>query len=424
MTYVEFFVKDAIENICACLAHKPDRVVFLGAEKKKMERHIARYKKIFEERNIDIDFAVPKSVTKNNLQTMVDILTQIVEENDDCVFGLTGGEDLHLVAMGIVYERYKDTKNIQMHRFNLKNNTIVDCDMDGKTILEDTLPSLTVQENIRIYGGDVIYEYEKAGTTYQWEYTEDFVSDINTMWEICRETPRKWNTHIGIFAKAETLKKELDPLLYTKVKMEDLKEQMDVTGVTLSTLKSLARKLYFEGLILEHKIDEEEFFVTYKDEQVKRCLTKAGQVLEMKVSILLMNAKDKKGNLIYNDVVNGVYIDWDGKLHENSDIPDTANEIDVLAMRGTIPIFISCKNGKVPIDELFKLNSVAEQFGGRYAQKILIAPGLYKNELPQYEYFFQRAEDMHIRVIDSIRHDVNKLSDEKLTKLFNNLWNL
>lgn len=424
MTYVEFFDKDAIENICACLAHKPDRVIFLGADKKKMERHIARYKKIFEERNIDIDFAVPKSVTKNNLQTMVDILTQIVEENDDCVFGLTGGEDLHLVAMGIVYERYKDTKNIQMHRFNLKNNTIVDCDMDGKTILEDTLPSLTVQENIRIYGGDVIYEYEKAGTTYQWEYTEDFVSDINTMWEICRETPRKWNTHIGIFAKAETLKKELDPLLCTKVKMEDLKEQMDVTGVTLSTLKSLARKLYFEGLILEHKIDEEEFFVTYKDEQVKRCLTKAGQVLEMKVSILLMNAKDKKGNLIYNDVVNGVYIDWDGKLHENSDIPDTANEIDVLAMRGTIPIFISCKNGKVPIDELFKLNSVAEQFGGRYAQKILIAPGLYKNELPQYEYFFQRAEDMHIRVIDSIRHDLNELSDEKIIKLFNNLWNL
>ena len=203
--------------------------------------------------------------------------------------------------------------------------------------------------------------------------------------------------------------------------MEDLKEQMDVTGVTLSTLKSLARKLYFEGLILEHKIDEEEFFVTYKDEQVKRCLTKAGQVLEMKMSILLMNAKDKKGNLIYNDVVNGVYIDWDGKIHENSDIPDTANEIDVLAMRGTIPIFISCKNGKVSIDELFKLNSVAEQFGGQYAQKILLAPGLYKNELPQYEYLFQRAEDMHIRVIDSIRHDLNELSDEKIIKLFNNL---
>lgn len=424
MTFVEFFDKDAVENICACLAHKPDKVIFLGADKKKMEKHIVRYKKVFDERGIDIDFSVPKSVTKNNLQPMIDVLTQIVEENDNCVFGLTGGEDLHLVAMGIVYDRYKDKKNIQMHRFNLKNNTIIDCDQDGNTILDEALPSLTVQENIRIYGGDVIYEHEKAGTTFQWEYTDDFISDVNTMWDICRENPRKWNAHIGIFAKAETRKKEFDPMLCTKVKMEELKEHMKSTGVELPGLRSLVRSLYLEGLIIEHKIDEEEFFVTFKNEQIKRCLTKAGQVLEMKMSILLMNAKDKKGNPIYNDVVNGVYIDWDGKIHDESGAPDTANEIDVLAMRGTIPVFISCKNGKVLIDELFKLNSVAEQFGGKYAQKILIAPGLYKNEFSQYEYLFQRAEDMHIRVIDSIRHNLNELSDEKIIKLFNNLWNL
>lgn len=424
MTYVEFFDKDAIENICACLAHKPDKVIFLGADKKKMDNHIIRYKKVFENRGINIDFAVVKSVTKNSLQPMIDVLTQIVEEHDDCVFGLTGGEDLHLVAMGIVYERYKDKKNIQMHRFNLKNNTIIDCDHDGKTILEEELPFLTVQENIRIYGGDVIYEYEKSGTTFQWEYTEDFLADINTMWEICRKAPRKWNTHIGVFAKAETLKKEFDPMLCTKVKMADLKEHMESTGVELSTLQSLVRKLYLAGLVLDHKVDEESFFVTFKDEQIKKCLTKAGQVLEMKMSVLMMQAKDKKGNPIYDDVVNGVYIDWDGKLQDQTDTPDTANEIDIMAMRGTIPIFISCKNGKVFMEELFKLNSVAERFGGQYAQKILLAPGLYKSELPQYEYLFQRAEDMHIRVIDSIRHDLNELSDEKIIKIFTNLWNL
>ena len=43
--------------------------------------------------------------------------------------------DLFLVAAGIVAEKYKD-KNIQMHRFNLRNNKIYDCDMDGVTIHE------------------------------------------------------------------------------------------------------------------------------------------------------------------------------------------------------------------------------------------------------------------------------------------------
>lgn len=424
MTYVEFFDKDSIENICACLANKPDKVIFLGADKKKMERYIVRYKKVFNERGIDIDFAVPRSVTKNNLQPMVDVLTQIVEENDDCVFGLTGGEDLHLVAMGIVYERYKDTKNIQMHRFNLKNNTITDCDQDGKTILEETLPSLTVQENIRIYGGDVIYEYEKTGTTYQWEYSSEFLSDINVMWDICRQNPRLWNACISIIARAETLKNEFNPMLCTTVKTPDLASQFTATGVKMQTLISLVRKLYLAGLVTEFKIDDDNFYISYKDEQVKRCLTKAGQILEMKMTVLIMNTRDKKGKPIYNDVVNGVYIDWDGEIYDGQGAPDIANEIDVLAMHATIPIFISCKNGKVSIEELYKLNSVAERFGGSYAQKILIASGLHENELSQYEYLFKRAEDMHIKVIDNIRHDINNLSDEKIMQIFNNLWNM
>ncbi|MBQ3004644.1 MAG: hypothetical protein IJD88_01815 [Clostridia bacterium] len=67
----------------------------------------------------------------------------------------------------------------------------------------------------------------------------------------------------------------------------------------------------------------------------------------------------------------GVVIDWDGKLHdENTEkVLDTENEIDVLMMHGVIPVFVSCKSSSVDSNELYKLNTIAEKFGGPYAKK-------------------------------------------------------
>lgn len=47
MTYVEFFDRTSIENICACLTDAPERVIFLGDNAKLMKRYIENYKKVF-----------------------------------------------------------------------------------------------------------------------------------------------------------------------------------------------------------------------------------------------------------------------------------------------------------------------------------------------------------------------------------------
>ena len=122
MTYIEFFDKTLIENICASLTTPPERVILIGDKKKLLESQAERYTEILLKRGFEVDFKY-KSVNKNNLQNVLDILSEIVETYDDCVFDLTGGEDMYLVTTGIIFERYKD-KNIQMHRFNLRNNTI------------------------------------------------------------------------------------------------------------------------------------------------------------------------------------------------------------------------------------------------------------------------------------------------------------
>ena len=147
MTYIEFFDRVAAENISACLTYAPDRVVYIGDDADLIKAHIKNYKKVFSARGYDIDF-VCKGITRSNLDSVVSLLTELVEEYDDCVFDLTGGEELFVLALGIVYSRYPN-KNIQIHKFNLKNNKLYDFDKDGKTVFRDT-PTLSIDENVRI----------------------------------------------------------------------------------------------------------------------------------------------------------------------------------------------------------------------------------------------------------------------------------
>ena len=149
---------------------------------------------------------------------------------------------------------------------------------------------------------------------------------------------------------------------------------------------------------------------------MKRCLTKSGQVLELIIYLAACEAREKNGNPTYNDVMTGVLIDWDGDIHNSNVQGDAENEVDVIMMRGMVPVFVSCKNGNVAVDELYKLQSVANNFGGKYAKKVLIAPRIERNinELVLRE----RCKEMQINLID----DIENWSEDKLFKTVKGLW--
>ena len=171
MTYIEFFDKIASENISACLTYAPDRVIYIGDNAKMMKRHIENYKSVFAARGHSIEFLY-RTFSKTSLENAVALLSELVETYDDCVFDITGGEEILTLALGVVYARHPD-KNIQIHKFNLKNNALYDFDKDGTTIYRDT-PTLTIEENVRIYGGDVLYGEIYEDHTYRWDMNPDF----------------------------------------------------------------------------------------------------------------------------------------------------------------------------------------------------------------------------------------------------------
>ena len=423
--YIEFFEKDAIENVCSCLTKVPEKVIFIGSNRKLMMQHSARYEEVFARRGMNISFSW-KNVNKNNLQNIIDVLSSVVEENDDCIFDLTGGNELYLAAVGIVFERYKSTGRIKMHRFTIANSTVVDCDLDGSTIAgsESDKPKLSVEENIRIYGGDIVYSNaERENATVKYEVTDELRCDINRMWNICRENVRLWNTQIYVIGEAVLC--GFTNGLSVSVGIEDLKKVLSSSSAKFVYIHEIMKDLAKYGLLTSLSNDGTDLSFTFKNEHVKECLTVAGKVLEMKVFLAACDAVDSDGGKTYNDAMTGVVLDWDGDTRPAPGDVETENEIDVIMMHDMVPVFVSCKNGWMDSDELYKLQSVAEKFGGKYAKKVLVATALDSSE--RSDYIRQRAEDMSIRLVEGFRKGgqyrrFTNMNDEDMNRVVRSFW--
>jgi hypothetical protein len=281
--------------------------------------------------------------------------------------------------------------------------------MDGVTVSREA-PVLSVEENIRIYGGNILYAHEEKGGTVLWDVTPEFAKDIDNIWSVCRRNVRSWNTQISVFEAIEAAGTRSADGLTTTVKKSAVSHW--------KVFPDLISRLVKKGLICWTE-QGDTVVIRYKNEDVKRCLTKAGQALEMKIFRTARSLKEENGDSVYNDALTGVVIDWDGEFHDESEeqVFDTENEIDVMLMHDAVPVFISCKNGGVTAEELYKLNTVAERFGGEYAKKVLVATQLSATNAAG-KYFRQRAADMKIQIIDK----ATSMSARDLEQTLANLW--
>ncbi len=394
MTTVEFFDRSAIINIVSCLTTLPEKIIFLG-DTQVMARYEPLYRSFLRKRkqNISLEY---RALPSQSLEDMVAVLTQIAETEPNCVFDMTGGKDMALVAMGIVYERFRQ-QNVQLQRFRFSDGSVIDCDGDGKPVYEGS-PQLSVEETIFLHGGKVRTERNGNGT-YFWDLIPDFMTDVHAMWAICRKDPKGWNSRMNVLSSALSRKSDSWEL-EVNLSMSKLRARAKQVKESIADIGRLLHDLHEAGLIKDYEEQGDAIAYRYKNSQVKKCLEKAGTALEMEV---LVTARELEidGKPFYNDALSGVAIDWDGHFHSyGSEEKDTENEIDVLLMKGLIPVFISCKNGQVEEVELYKLDTVARRFGGPMARKALVTSRLNMGE-SSLAHYRQRAQDMGIHLVEN-----------------------
>lgn len=415
MTYIEFYDKNAIENLCACLSLLPDEVILVGNDEVALQRHIKNYQKIFDGRKQSVKFSY-KTISNWKVRKVMHVLEEIVEKNDDCVFGITGGDELVVFALGILCERYANTdKSIQVHKISIQNNKVYDCDMDGETIDYHT-PVLSVEENIQIYGGEIVYEDSYGEKTNRWDMTPEFEQDIETIWSICKQNPENWNRQVNVYDAILNVGVLSGDGRTVKANAADVRDYCKDRHWRYVMNTDVKEQLVEAKLVEPFDTEGEYISITFKSSQVRKCFSQAGLALEMKTYKTARNLVDDNKMPLYNDAMNGVEIDWDGIIPEADGVYDTTNEIDVMLMHHMVPIFVSCKNGRFTADEFYKLTTVAERFGGKYAKRVLVSSCL--KDSPSDRLLKQRAKDMGIEIISG----EDLMDDELLAKRLGEVW--
>lgn len=404
MTIVESFEKAPIENMISVLAARPEKVIFLG-DAAQMRGPVQKYREILKKKGIETEVLL-KGIQKNNLNNILTVISNLVEEEEELIFDVTGGEDLVLLAFGMIYERYKEKKHLKMQRFNINSGKIIDCDYDNEVSFADTF-CMGIDELIALYGGVVVPEEEAP-------MIDEPLSVVDKVWNLARRNGTKWNKVHSYLKELERKADVSEELLEVRMEFSDIKQDIGEFQKKYQEVTTLLTEFDRAGLVTELLIEDDNVYYKYKNTFVKRCLSNSGDALEMKCFCEALALREK-GKPYFNDCCVGVTIDWDGIIHsKDENWKDTTNEIDVILMRGLIPTFVSCKNGKIGEEELYKLNTVAEKFGGKYAKKMLIATKLERDNYVAKMSYMRRAEDMGIKIIPN----AGEMTDEEWRKVF------
>lgn len=92
---------------------------------------------------------------------------------------------------------------------------------------------------------------------------------------------------------------------------------------------------------------------------------------------------------IFCDVRTSVVVEW--TVSEEKETPPTRNEIDVMCVTGTMPVFISCKMASPSPLALSEIEVLCRRFGGEAARAVVVTAAEPRRDSPA---IYQRAKTL------------------------------
>jgi len=359
MTIVEFYDEEIMDNVAGTLMLNPERTVFLGSDS-ECEKFVRRFRSVLEGRGSRTLLSFEK-IDISTVETAYEKIIECIEKYPDCHFDISGGAETLLVAIG----RASESVGVPIYKLDAVSQTVTS--MTGESYGVENV-SLTVEELIELHGGKIA-PTQGAPETRQWQPDKVTEDETDSVWAICRSDCGAWNAALGTARGYRADRRSVMAAIWYKLKNAGLVRRTD-TGVK------------------------------YKSKYVEYLLQKQGTALEMYTYMCSKLALDRTGESFFADGRSGCSIRWQDAVE---------NEVDVLLTRGIRGYFVSCKNGSVISDELYKLSIVAERFGGRYAKKILVLSHFEPDRS-----LTERAKELDIKLIKNVRAMSKKALAKKL----------
>lgn len=347
-TLIEIYDERAIENVIGPETFKPENVVYVcPAEIAQDRKRQDKLRRFFSSRGLQIRLQFAEC-SMYKADTIYRQFHEIVGKYKDCVVDITGGTDAALFAAGMFCQEtgtpvftYSRKKN---RFYDISNAPFAD---ELKCTLE-----YKVEDFFSMAGG--VMRMGRVDNKILGGYLDKY----DKFFDIFLKHRRRWADEINFMQRISYVDREEEISLHVDGDFYQKGERGSTLKANVNLLEQLQELGFISGLHVE---PEKRVVFDFADRNVRSWLRDVGSVLE-----LFMYKKCIEAG-IFRDIVSSAVVDWDGSRGHGS----VSNEIDVVATRGIVPLFISCKATEIKTEAINELAILSDRFGGKGAKAII-----------------------------------------------------
>lgn len=351
-TLIELYDERAIENVLAADLFRPRRIVFLCpaeiAQSRARQEQIGAF---FRYRGWEPEL-IFQETSLYKVDRILRQLLAISEKYPDCAMDVTGGSDAELFAAGM----FAAQANVRAFTYSRRKNRFYN--ISGAEFAEN-MPcdiSYSVKEFFLMAGGTLLPGRVDNGAL------REYLDDIDPFFDCFLRHRRDWTNIITYMQRVSPAESGQAPAMEVRGDYTVKGERGGRISANEEALQDFQRIDFIRHLQI---VSGEGISFRFRDQNSRAWLRDVGSVLELYVYKACLDAS------IFNDIISSAVVRWDEVLGHGSVI----NEIDVMATRGVVPLFISCKVSDVKTEALNELAILRDRFGGKGAKAAIVSTG-------------------------------------------------
>lgn len=365
-TLIELYDDRPIENVLATEVFRPDVTVYLCptavAQDKRLQKKLREY---FIHRGLHTELIFLES-SLYSVDKLLRQLQTVTRSYENCMLDITGGTDAALFACG----RLCADTDLPVFTYSRRRNCFYNI---LHAPFADNLPCTVthqVEDCFLMAGGSMRPGRADSAALDAW------ADRFEPFFRLFLRYRTRWLKIIQYFQVTSQGEKGQPVLL----EAESAPFVKGPRGVRIDAPEDCLRDLEKLGFLRGVEISGDRIRYTFKSHSIRAWLRDVGSVLELYVYKICLDSG------LFNDVRLSAVVDWE----ENN----VTNEIDVMAMRGVLPVFISCKTCEVTTQALNELAILRDRFGG-YGARAAVVTARYCRAVTRH-----RASALDIDVID------------------------
>lgn len=364
---LEYYDKDVLKNIVGVLTLRPEKVIFLYDSGMQDMTAFRALRTCFARHLPDL-VVETCAVESASMDKIYHRTLQVLQAHTDCTIELTGGSELMVIAG---------------FRAGMESGArLVHTDLVGHCI-KDLLSDAVIAQAVKLSLEDFV---DARGACFVGEsHHPPMPQRYDAIWQMARYLFRhlsEWKTTCSYLQTVAA--RYLPHEVYM-----DSKEQIYMkSGKKVSPDRAILKEFQRLGFIRNLVMTQDRVHFSFCSVEDRSYCTGYGVWLELYVYI----AAARSG--VFDDVKLGTMIDWNAY----DGVVVAGNEIDVILMEQSLPVFISCKLRNADTAALNELLIAKKRVGGWFSKGVLVT---FSKEKIEHSGTYQRAKELGLEMLDA-----------------------